>query len=107
MPIHPRIYEINTRVWLQQLSNKLNRQINLDNIPPQEWLKIRNLGCDWVWLMGVWQKSLISQELARKDLNLQIEYSKVLPNWTEQDIVGSPYAVKDIVLIMNWETKTL
>jgi len=37
MPIHPRIYEINTRVWLQQLSNKLNRQINLDNIPPKDW----------------------------------------------------------------------
>jgi len=101
MSVHPRIYEINTRVWLQQLSNKLNRQINLDNIPPQEWLKIRNLGCDWVWLMGVWQKSLISQGLARKDPNLQIEYSKVLPNWTEQDIVGSPYAVKDYSL--NYE----
>ncbi len=98
---HPRIYEINTRVWLKQLSIRLNRQINLDNIPPQEWLKIRNLGCDWVWLMGVWQKSLISQQLARQDSNLQIEYNKVLPDWCIEDIVGSPYAVKDYSL--NYE----
>jgi len=101
MPIHPRIYEINTRVWLQQLSIKLNRQINLDNIPPQEWLKIRNLGCDWVWLMGVWQKSLISQKLARKDSYLQTEYSKISPYWSDEDIVGSPYAIKDYSLNYN------
>lgn len=92
---HPKIYEINTRVWLKQLSEKLGEDITLGNIPQQEWQKVKNLGCDWVWLMGVWQKSLISQELARKDPNLITEYGRVLPDWSSSDVVGSPYAVKD------------
>lgn len=95
MSSNVRIYEINTRVWLHELSNLYSRKVTFENIPPQQWLKIRNLGCNWVWLMGVWQKSLISQELARKDTDLHTEFDTALPSWTQEDVVGSPYAVKD------------
>jgi len=50
---HPVIYEINTRVWLKELSVLNHRSINLENVAPQEWLKIRNLGVNWIWLMGI------------------------------------------------------
>jgi hypothetical protein len=34
---HPVIYEINTWVWLGELSRKYQGPVNLDTIPEQEW----------------------------------------------------------------------
>src|SRR5262245_23558089 len=56
-PTHPVIYEINTWVWLGELSRKYQRPVNLAGVPPEEWDTIAAYRFDAVWLMGVWERS--------------------------------------------------
>ncbi|HXZ04876.1 MAG TPA: hypothetical protein VEH81_08585, partial [Ktedonobacteraceae bacterium] len=53
----PIIYEINTWVWLNDLSRQYKRTITLGTVPTEEWDAIAALGVDAVWLMGVWERS--------------------------------------------------
>ena len=48
-PRHPVIYEINTWVWLGDLSRKYQRVVDLSTIPEQEWDSIASHGFDAVW----------------------------------------------------------
>ena len=56
-PRHPVIYEINTWVWLADLSRKHGRRVDLATVPDQEWEAIASRGFDAVWFMGVWERS--------------------------------------------------
>ena len=57
MTENPFIYEINTWVWLDELSRRDGRAIDLAGVPAAEWDAIAELGFDAVWLMGVWERS--------------------------------------------------
>ena len=46
------IYEINTRVWLRELSLKYNKEIKLNNVSDNEIEEIKNLGFDTIWLIS-------------------------------------------------------
>ena len=48
-PARPIIYEINTWVWLNDLSSQCKRTITLGTVPLQEWDAIAALGVDAVW----------------------------------------------------------
>src|SRR4051794_6663112 len=54
---HPFIYEINTWVWLDELSARQGKELGLAGVPASEWDAIAALGFDAVWLMGVWERS--------------------------------------------------
>ena len=90
---HPHIYEINTWTWLEQLSDRLGRQITLADVPDGEWATVARLGFDAVWLMGVWQRSPESRRIALEDPANFAGYNSALPGWKPGDIIGSPYAV--------------
>jgi Alpha amylase, catalytic domain len=90
---HPHLYEINTWVWLEQLSSKLGRTIRLGDVPDQEWDAIANLGFDVVWLMGVWQRSAESRRITLEDSANFQRFDRALPGWQLDDVIGSPYAV--------------
>ena len=51
----PSLYQINTRVWLTELSRALGRPATLDDIPDDELDDFAAMGFDWVWLLSVWQ----------------------------------------------------
>ena len=53
-PRFPLLYEINTRVWLRELSRKTGRRVTLENVPLEEIERIAQLGFHGIWLMGVW-----------------------------------------------------
>ncbi len=89
---HPNIFEINTLVWLNDLSNKFNEEINLQNIP-QEIFDNYLSYFDAVWLMGIWERSPTSEQVAKQHEGLQKEFHNALDDFTEEDIIGSPYAV--------------
>jgi hypothetical protein len=91
---HPHLYEINTWVWLNELSRKMNRSIRLGDVPDREWDALQARGFDAIWLMGIWERSLLGRQIARQHPDLQKEYAKALPGWQDSDIVGSPYAVR-------------
>ncbi len=95
LPKQPLIYEINTWAWLEELSRRHKRPVTLSNVPQEEWDAIASFGFDAVWLMGVWQRSPAGMRLARNLHPLLEEYRKALPDFTPDDIPGSPYCIRD------------
>jgi glycosidase len=67
--------------------------MTLATIPEEEWQLLAHRGFDFVWLMGVWQRSPDARQEALRNQNLRQEFNQVLPDWTEEDVAGSPYAV--------------
>jgi hypothetical protein len=53
-------YEINTRVWLDELSRKAQRPSTLAAVPDEEWAAVAAPDFDAVWLMGVWFRKKLS-----------------------------------------------
>jgi len=88
----PVIYEINTWVWLNQLSRKYNCEISLGNVPAPELEELAAWRFDAVWLMGVWQRGPATRMSA---LNYVHEYRSALPDVSEADVPGSAYAIHD------------
>jgi hypothetical protein len=89
----PLSYELNTRVWLAELSRRYGYRVTLANVPDEELQRLNDFHFDVIWLMGVWQTGSYSRELALPDDELLRYLAKVLPDWTEADIVSSPYLV--------------
>lgn len=48
-PRNPSLYQINTRVWLTELSRNLGRLATLDDIPDAELDRLATMGFDWIW----------------------------------------------------------
>ncbi|MEP6933914.1 MAG: alpha-amylase, partial [Nitrospirota bacterium] len=92
-PPHPRIYEINTWVWLDELSRRHQRQIHLGNVPAQDWDAVESLGLDAVWLMGVWERSPAGIAISMRNEGLLEDFHRALPDFSADDNVGSPYCV--------------
>lgn len=88
------IYEINTAVWLSRLSEAYSKPITLANVPDETLDRIVSFGMDTVWLMGVWERSPIAAEISRRDESLRQEIAATLPDMTDENIIGSAYAVK-------------
>jgi glycosidase len=93
-PYHPTLYEINTQVWLNELSRRYQRPITLGTVPDEEWIKLKELGVDYVWLMGVWQRSPAAVELVSNNPIAISEFKQMLPDFTLADLAGSPYSVR-------------
>lgn len=93
-PKYPLIYEINTWVWLDELSRKGQRPLTLTAVPDAEWDAIAALGFDAVWLMGVWERSPEGIRIAMANPGLLDDFRRALPDFTEEDNVGSPYCVR-------------
>jgi len=91
---HPHLYEINTWVWLDELSAAAGKRLTLGSVPDAAWDQLAALGFDFVWLMGVWQRSPAGRSISRSAANLFPEYDHALPGWKMEHVVGSPYAVQ-------------
>ena len=52
---YPALYQINTRVWLRELSDHLGRAATLADIPDDFLDQVASLGFDYVWFLGLWQ----------------------------------------------------
>ncbi len=90
---HPLLYEINTVPWLHELSQREGRRVTLASVPPAEWDRLRELGFDLVWLMGVWEKSQAGRKIFQESQELYSVYESALPGWTPEDVIGSPYSI--------------
>ncbi len=90
----PHLYEINTWAWFYDLSHRLRRQITLREIPDSEWDALAELGFDFIWLMGIWERSPESRREFRGDSASFVNFRRALPNATMDDVVGSPYAIR-------------
>lgn len=107
---NPHLIEINTRVFLNYMREKYSSpDMTLSLIPDDEWLKLKHLGFDIVWLMGVWKTSTISADISRDEEFLREFVKKV---GSDMSIVSSsPYSIVEYKLDsffgFEWELKAL
>jgi hypothetical protein len=92
---YPLLYQINTRVWLHELSRQLRRPTTLDDIADAELDQLAERGVDWVWLLSVWQTGEASRAVSRRRADWRREFAETLPDLGEEDIVGSGFAITD------------
>jgi Alpha amylase, catalytic domain len=97
-PKHPVIYEINTWVWLQELSQEYKSPVTLAKVPREKWDAIADLKVDAVWFMGVWERSPAGIRIAMQNQGLLSDFRRALPDFSERDNVGSPYCVRRYVV---------
>ena len=95
---YPTLFEINTWVWLNELSQKHGRTVDLSSVPAAEWDAIASYGFDAVWLMGVWERSPAGIAISNKNTNLLADFKRALPDFSPEDNVGSPYCVRNYVV---------
>lgn len=90
---YPSLYQINTRVWLTDLSDKLGRRATFDDVPDAELDRLSSMGFDWIWLLSVWQTGAAGQRVSRTNPEWRKEFEDTLPDLTEEDISGSGFAI--------------
>ncbi|KAH7815411.1 putative alpha amylase, catalytic subfamily protein [Monocercomonoides exilis] len=99
IPRYPSLLELSARPWLYELGKKYHKSItSLSMIPEAEFQAISQSGYNIVWLMGVWSLGPKGLQHDRTDSGLKRSYDRVLPGWTNDDVIGSPYAIKDYVI---------
>ena len=91
---HHSLYEINTRVWLGELSLQLGKQIDLSNIPESEISSIADQGFNYLWMLGVWQTGNIGRTISRSEDGWLKEYKHKLSDFSIRDVCGSPFAIQ-------------
>lgn len=90
---YPAMLQINTRVWLTELSRKMNRSACLDDIPDAEIDHWAELGFDWIWMLSVWQTGPQGQMISRTNEEWRNDFKETLPDLREDDIGGSGFAI--------------
>ena len=92
-PRYPSLYQINTRVWLTDLSAELGRPAKLDDIPDEALERPVRWGFDYLYLLGVWQTGAAGRQVSRCNTQWRDEFRRTLPDLEELDICGSCFAV--------------
>src|SRR6476620_6851719 len=89
----PSLYQINTRVWLTELSALLGRAATLDDITDLELDQLAAKGIDWIWLLSVWQIGTEGQRVSQSHPEWLSEFKATLPDLKNEDIAGSGFAI--------------
>lgn len=92
---NPKLYEINTRVWLKKFGNPVGKRATLEKIPDEIWDRFLKKGINIVWLMGIWKTC---PDMVKKycfEEFLVRNYDRALKDWKEGDVIGSPYAIDE------------
>ncbi len=88
--MNPTLYQLNPRIYL---GTSEGRNATLDDIPDSLLEHLSTAGVDWLWLLGVWAVGPGSREVSRSNQHLRQEFLHVLPDLSNRDICGSPFAV--------------
>lgn len=94
-PKYPSLYQINTRVWLNELSQNLGRPATFDDISDIELDRLAKMGFDWIWLLSVWTTGDLGRKVSLENPTWQHEFKETLPNLSADDIGGSGFAIAD------------
>jgi len=103
---HPHLCEVNAWSWLTELSHRAGRKICLSDVPQREWDRLCAKGFDFIWLMGIWERSSEARRIAQVTPDLRREYDSALPDWRPEHVVGSPYAIRSYLpdpQLATWE----
>ena len=98
MVLYPSLYQINTRVWLRDLANALGHPATLADIPDSFLDQVATQGFEYVWFLGLWQTGLAGRRVSLGHPEWLKEFQATLPDFTEADVSGSPFAVTGYTL---------
>ena len=97
-PLYPSLFEVNTRVWLTELSEELGKKATLDDIPDNALDRLVATGFDWIWFLSVWTTGPIARKISREEPDWRRDFEATLPDLKEEDIQGSGFAIADYVV---------
>jgi hypothetical protein len=99
---YPSLYQINTGVWLREFSKRLGRPATLSDIPDEFLDEIASLGFHYIWFLGLWQTGPAGRKVSLSHTEWLREFQTTLPDFTEADVSGSPFAVTDYTLHLDF-----
>jgi hypothetical protein len=99
---HPLLYQVNTRVLLGELGRSLGRPATLDDWPDAMLDAAAERGFHWLWLLGVWRTGTAAVAVSRRDPGVRAALLETLPDATEADITGSPFAILAYEVRSEW-----
>lgn len=86
---NPKLFEIDTRIWIKRFGDKTK----LSQIHDDYFKRLAENGIDIIWLMGIWKTSSEVIEKRCYSVELISAYNKALPDWSKEDVIGSPFAI--------------
>jgi hypothetical protein len=89
----PAVYQINTRVVLNELGKALGHPATLNDLSDELLDEAASRGFNYVWMLGVWQTGEMAAALTLKDPKRMEDFRLSLPDLRERDIVSSPFAI--------------
>ena len=92
---YPALFQVNTRARLSELARELGRPATLDDVTDAELDGLAADGFDLVWFLGVWQTGQAARRVSRSKPEWLEEYRRVLPDFREEDVTGSCFAVRE------------
>jgi glycosidase len=95
MRSHPVLYQLNTRVFLTQLSSRLGRRATLADIPDSFLNDLAGHGVEILWLLSVWTTGPRSQKESQNNPEWLRHFEQTLPDLQPQDIGGSGFAIAE------------
>ena len=93
MTTNPALYQINTRVWLRDWSERSGGSASLDDFPDAELDRLQSQGFDWLYFLSVWQTGEAGRAISRSNEIWLAEFRASLPDLSEADISGSGFAI--------------
>lgn len=106
MVFYPSLYQINTRLWLRELSGRLGRPATLADIPDEFLDHAASLGFNYLWFLGLWQTGAAGRQISLSHPEWLKEFQTTLPDFTQADVSGSPFAVTGYTLHRDFGQKT-
>src|SRR5260370_4817671 len=76
----------------------MGRTPNLDDIPDKALDQIAGFGFDWIYFLGVWQTGEAGRQVSLTHPQWRKEYQATLPDFAEEDVCGSSFAVQNYAL---------
>lgn len=90
---HPRLLQIDARAWVARLSGRAGRRRTLEDVAPGDIAEIADLGFELVWLTASWTTGSQSRRVWRSSIPTRDLREQLLPDGSDDDIAGSPFAV--------------
>ncbi|GKT34602.1 alpha-amylase, putative [Aduncisulcus paluster] len=90
---HRNLIELSSRPFFYKLSQQYGYDINFSNCPTEVWKHYQSYGITDIYFLGVWELGEYGLEHDRTDPGDISSYEEWLPDYTEDDIIGSPFAV--------------
>eukprot|EP00913_Durusdinium_trenchii_P032066 g30029.t1 len=102
IPPHPTILLLNSRPWLYDI-----KVAGLKDVSDDQLLAAVGNHTDVVWLQGCWELGPYGQRHDVQDPGRLQHFKDCLPDFTEDDCIGSPYAIRQYICNPSLGTEEL